>query len=259
MIKEIKMSKRILMIASNYGVWAEELQAPWDALKNAGHELVLATYKGITPLPMEVSLDPDFVDPKQGYRMNPAEVIQRVNEILDTGEWANPIKIADAKMSDYDAIVLIGGPGAAFDIAGNVTVHNLLAEAYQSHKLIGAICAAVSTLAFARRPGSQRSLIYGKRVTAHPRAWDFDFPMNYALARTTPENKCADLITPGFTLPVEYLVIDAVGDPAKVVADENANRENPHAIWDKPFVTALSVESSILFGQRLVEVLASDY
>jgi hypothetical protein len=26
------MSK-ILVIASNYGLWAEELQAPWDALK----------------------------------------------------------------------------------------------------------------------------------------------------------------------------------------------------------------------------------
>ena len=27
---------RVMMIASNVGLWAEELQAPWDALRKAG-------------------------------------------------------------------------------------------------------------------------------------------------------------------------------------------------------------------------------
>ena len=29
------------------GLWGEELQAPWDLLKEAGHELTLATPTGI--------------------------------------------------------------------------------------------------------------------------------------------------------------------------------------------------------------------
>ena len=48
--KGAKMGKKILFVASNYGLWAEELQAPWDTLKAAGHELTLSTYLGKTPL-----------------------------------------------------------------------------------------------------------------------------------------------------------------------------------------------------------------
>ena len=43
---------KILVIASNYGVWAEELQAPWDALNRAGHRLTLATYLGLVLGPL---------------------------------------------------------------------------------------------------------------------------------------------------------------------------------------------------------------
>jgi putative intracellular protease/amidase len=104
---------KILIIASNYGLWAEELQAPWDALKQAGHELTLATFLGKTPLPFKLSMDPEFIDPMLNIPMNPPELLTRVNEILDNGEWANTIKISDAKMADYDYLVLVGGPGAA--------------------------------------------------------------------------------------------------------------------------------------------------
>jgi len=69
------MSKRILMLASNYGLWAEELQAPWDALKGAGHQLTLATFNGMTPLPFRLSMDPDFIDPMLNIPMNPPELI----------------------------------------------------------------------------------------------------------------------------------------------------------------------------------------
>ena len=37
--------KRVVVLASNYGLWAEELQGPWDALNNAGHNVTLATYR----------------------------------------------------------------------------------------------------------------------------------------------------------------------------------------------------------------------
>ena len=87
------MSKKVLILASNLGLWGEELQAPWDALKKAGFELTLATEKGITPLPLMLSVDKDFVDPVQQYNVNPADVVDRILEILKTGEWDTPIKI----------------------------------------------------------------------------------------------------------------------------------------------------------------------
>src|SRR5580658_9984429 len=99
-------SKRILVGASNYGVWAEELQAPWDILTKAGHKLTLATPKGTKPLPLAASVDPTFIDPIQKYNVNPKEVCDRVVELVQGNEWANPIKLSDARMADYDVLVL---------------------------------------------------------------------------------------------------------------------------------------------------------
>ena len=252
------MAKRVLFIASNYGLWAEELEAPWNALAAAGFENVLATYKGMTPLPIAVSMDPEFIDPLQHYPVNPQPVVDRVNQLLETGAWDTPLKVSEAKMSDYDALVMVGGPGAPLDVTGNLSVHRLVLDAYKSGKTIGAICYAVAALALTRDPDNgNRSVIYGKRVTAHPVEWDFDFDVPYPLVRETPQNKGSDIVTPGFVFPLQRMVEDAVGDASKVLADPTTNRDKPLVAYDPPFVTGLSVESAIAFGRKLVEVLGS--
>jgi putative intracellular protease/amidase len=251
------MSKKILVVASNYGLWAEELQAPWDALKKAGHQLTLTTYLGKTPLPGKISMDPEFVDPQQKIKMNPPELIARVNEILDSGEWDNPLKVAEAKMKDYDALVIVGGAGSALDVAGNMLVHNLVYDAYKSGKTIGALCYAVAALSFTRDPdNNNKSVIYGKNVTAHPHAWDFTGDLPYDVVRSTDDNPGIKLHTSGFVFPLQHMVEDAVGPNGKVHSDPTTSRERPSVVWDKPFVTGLSVESAKAFGDKLVEVLA---
>ena len=65
------------------------------------------------------------------------------------------------------------------------------------------------------------------------------------------------MVTPGFLLPLQDVVEDAVGPNGTCVADEGANREKPCVVYDWPFVTALSVESSIEYGRKLVDVLTS--
>ncbi|MCG8488093.1 MAG: DJ-1/PfpI family protein [Chromatiales bacterium] len=249
---------KILVIASNYGLWAEELQAPWDALRAAGHELTLATFLGKTPLPFKLSMDPEFIDPMLKIPMNPPELLSRIDEILDRGEWSDTIKISDAKMADYDHLVLVGGPGAAVDIAGNMFVHQLILDAYKSGKIIGALCYAVAALVFARDPDTgQKSVIHGKTVTAHPHAWDFDVDVVYDVVRSSADNPDMKLRTSGFLFPLQHITEDAVGPEGQVISDETANRNKPCVAWDAPFVTALSVESSKAFGDKLVEVLAA--
>lgn len=252
------MSKKVLIVASNYGLWAEELQGPWDALRKAGHDVTLATYKGITPLPMAFSMDPSFIDPMQQCAVNPVAVVERVNKILADGEWNNPIKIADAKMSDYDALVLVGGPGCPLDIVGNPKIHEMLAEAYHSDKIIGTICYAVGALVWARNMDNDgKSIIWGKTVTAHPREWDFASDLPYPLLGATPENPGVNFMTPGFVYPLAQIVEAAVGPNGHVLSDPKTNHDNPQVAYDYPFVTALSAESSAAFGDKLVEVLAT--
>lgn len=165
--------KKVLVLASNLGLWAEELQGPWDALTGAGHEITLATERGITPLPLAFSVDPEFVDPQLNLKVNPEYVCTRTKELLATGAWDHPIKFSDASMDDYDAIVAVGGPGSPLDVSGNAKVHKLIVDAWKQDKLIGALCYAVGALVWARNPDTGKSIIWGKTIVAHPRPWDF--------------------------------------------------------------------------------------
>lgn len=253
-------SKRILILGTNYGLWGEELQGPWDVLKGAGHALTLATPLGKKPLPLVVSVDPDFFDPVQKYKVNPPEVCARIKALVDGDEWAHSVKFADAQMDDYDAIVLTGGLGAMIDMCNNWHVHRLLMEAYRSDKLIGSLCYAVTALAFCRDPNNDhRSIIWGKTVTAHPFAWDFygpDYDFTYELYGANPDNPGTDVHTPGFLWPAEYVTRDAVGPNGRVIARASASREDPEVAFDWPFVTGTSVESSIAYGEKIASVLA---
>ncbi len=250
---------KVLIIATNYGSWAEELQAPWDACKKAGFEVTLATPKGKKPLPFKISIDPDFVDPIQNVKTNPDWVCRRCKELVDGDEWAHPKKFTEVNMKDYDAIVLTGGPGANLDMANCWELHKLIMDAYKSDKIVAALCYAVSTLVFCRDPENDyKSIIYGKKITAHPRAWDFYGPgmaMTYDVYGETEDNKGTDVVTPGFPWPIEDLVRDAVGPNGACIARINASREDPQVYYDHPFITGTSVESSIAYGDLVVKVL----
>ncbi|MBU0467504.1 MAG: DJ-1/PfpI family protein [Candidatus Omnitrophica bacterium] len=255
------MGKKVLICATNYGTWGEELQAPWDIIKAAGHAVTLATPLGKKPLPLAISVDSAFVDPVINAATNPADVCKRIKELTDGKEWDNPITFKDAKMEDYDCIVLTGGLGAMIDMANNWALHKLIRDAVISNKLVGALCYSVSALVFLRDPQQDmKSIIYGKKIAAHPASWDFYGPgwdFTYDLYGATPDNNGTDVHTPGFLWPLEHLVRDAVGPNGTCVANTKANRDNPEVAYDWPFVTGTSVESSIAYGKKIVEVLAT--
>jgi len=56
---------------------------------------------------------------------------------------------------------------------------------------------------------------------------------------------------------LQDLAIDAVGSNGSVAFCDNATRENPSVVYDWPFITGCSVESSIAFANKVVEVLKS--
>lgn len=250
---------KVLIIGTNYGSWAEELQAPWDACKKAGFDVTLATPQGKKPLPFAISVDPEFFDPIQKVNVNPKEVCDRCKELVDGDEWAHPIKFSDINMDDYDAISMAGGPGVTLDFCNSWELHQAILKAIKSDKIVAALCYSVAALVFCRDPENDyKSVIYGKKITAHPRAWDFYGPgmaMDYKLYGATEDNKGTNLVTPGFLFPIEDLVRSAVGPNGACIARINTNRENPQVYYDHPFITGTSVESSIAFGDLLVKVL----
>jgi len=247
---------KVIILASNLGLWGEELQAPWDRIKQAGHEVTLATPQGKTPLPLAWSVNKGFRDPMHKLINDPSEV-DRTMELCHNGEWDNPIKIDEANMDDYDSIVIVGGFGAPLDLNGNPAVRRMVEEAWVDNKTIGALCYGVGALCLSRQPDNyKRSVIYGKTIVAHPMEWDFRIDMGYQLADTTPDNPGTTVVTPGFIYPLRPLVEDAVGPQGKVISPPDTTRENPCVYYDAPFVTGLSFESSFAFADLMVDVLS---
>lgn len=77
------------------------------------------------------------------------------------GGGATPdLKIDDADIGEYDAVVFVGGSGSSVYF-NDPRAHAIAREAYEDGKIVGAICIAPSTLANA-------GILEGKKVTSYP-------------------------------------------------------------------------------------------
>jgi len=124
------MGKNIAMFIAFQGFRDEEYIEPRKALEAAGHRVTtVSTARG---------------EARGKFRLT-AQVDKTVDEI---------------KAADYDALTLVGGPGA-LEHLDNPKVHALFREAAAQGKLIGAICISPVVLAHA-------GLLEGRTVTCFP-------------------------------------------------------------------------------------------
>src|SRR4029079_19831285 len=68
------MSKKILVVLSEWGYWGEELVGPLEAFEEAGYSVDFMTPTGKRPVAIGVSMDPDYVDPPPGRSVTSKEM-----------------------------------------------------------------------------------------------------------------------------------------------------------------------------------------
>lgn len=68
--------------------------------------------------------------------------------------------ITEVDVNKYEAVVLIGGPGAAKQFIGNEDIKNLVKNADNSEKIIGAICIAPIVLAEAQILNHRKATVW---------------------------------------------------------------------------------------------------
>jgi putative intracellular protease/amidase len=266
------VSKRILVVLSEWGYWGEELVGPLETFDAAGYEVDFATPTGKRPVAIGVSMDPDYVDPPLGKPVTSPEVAQKVTDLEASDRLDRPVSLA-ALMPDrpyrssadylreqeayflaldrvakeltdkYDAVLLVGGAGPIVDMVNNFRVHDLVQAFYKVDKLVGAECYGVPVLAFARDQEDRRSIIAGKHVTGH--CIEYDYKEGTGFMGT-------DFIIGPPPYPLEYILRDAT-QPGGAY---HGNFGKPTSvIVDYPFVTGRSTPDSYLTGQKMVEVL----
>ncbi|MFD1586380.1 type 1 glutamine amidotransferase domain-containing protein [Halorientalis brevis] len=153
-----------LFIVSEEGYWGEECVEPLTTLSDAGVDVTVATPTGNPPVIDERSIDPDEVG---------EETAAHVKEVHETDDRLNdPIALADADASEYDAVVFPGGHGTEWDITQDRHARDALRTAVEDgDRKALVVCHAVGILAFTR--GSDGDLLVaGRDVTGFPNAWE---------------------------------------------------------------------------------------
>ena len=140
------------------GYWAEEFAAPYRELTEAGHEVTVATPRGVVPHVDVMSLRPSMAGSEK--------IARELEEILRSAEeLRRPIELADARLDHYDAVYYPGGHGPMEDLWQDADSGRLLTTALASGQPLAIVCHAPVALMATRRNGV--SPFAGYRVTAY--------------------------------------------------------------------------------------------
>jgi putative intracellular protease/amidase len=140
------------------GYWAEEFAAPYHAMTEAGHEVVVATPGAVVAHVDVMSLRPTMAGSEQ--------IALELEGILRTAEeLRRPIELANARLKDYDAVYYPGGHGPMEDLWKDADSGRLLTAALASGKPLAIVCHAPVAIMATRRAGA--SPFAGYRVTAY--------------------------------------------------------------------------------------------
>jgi putative intracellular protease/amidase len=265
------VSKKILIVLSEFGFWGEELIGPLEVLDAAGYESVFMTPKGKRPHALPPSMDPTFVDPPLDKKVTSEYYAQKTREIESSPRLDNPINLRRwfperpffssahfahgleeyynkrdecwKELDEYDALLMVGGSGPLIDMVNNQRLHDVILGFYTKNKLVTAECYAVTCLAFARDWTDRKSIIWGKHVTGH--ALEYDYKDGTGFLNT-------DLNMGPPPYPLELILRDATGPDGQYHGGVGRTMST---ILDFPFLTGRSTQDSHLVGELMVDVL----
>ncbi|MGW2059245.1 type 1 glutamine amidotransferase domain-containing protein [Streptomyces sp. NPDC001937] len=205
------------------GYWAEEFAAPYKALTEAGHQVVVATPNGVVPTVDMMSLRPEMA--------GSAQIALDLEAIIRSAEvMRRPIQLADARLEDYDAVYFPGGRGPMEDLCVDADAGRLLTEALAAGKPLAIVCHAPAAMLATRIHGV--SPFAGYRVTAF-----------------TNEEENAVGLGPKARWLLEDELIDLGVDFTK------GEMWKPYTVVDRNLFTGQNPASAAVLAERLLKVL----
>lgn len=137
------------------GFWLEEFAAPYYVLKDAGHEITLASPKGGLPP----------LDPKSDEPASQTDATRRFKTDQEAqAQLASTERLESVRSSDFDAVFYPGGHGPLWDLAEDTQSKALIEQTLGDGKPVALVCHAPAVLKnVTANDGSP--LVAGKRVT----------------------------------------------------------------------------------------------
>ena len=132
------------------GVWLEEFAVPYQRLRQAGHEVTVASVAGGA-----VPIDPNSAVGEEQVRAWQ----EAIDQLADTPSFDT------LDTADYNAVYLPGGHGTCFDMPYNRKLHDLLFGFDSAGRVISTVCHAPAVFA-GMRDDDGVPFIQGRRVAA---------------------------------------------------------------------------------------------
>jgi putative intracellular protease/amidase len=265
------MSKKVLVVLSEFGYWGEELVGPLEVLDANGYESVFMTAKGKRAHALPPSMQVGYFDPPLAKVVTDEYYANLTRKVDESTRLDNPVNLSkwfperpyfnskdfghgleayytarDKAWEDlrqYDALLMVGGSGPLIDMVNNQRLHDVILGFRALDKLIVAECYAVTCLAFAREWVERKSIIWGKHVTGH--ALEYDYKDGTGFLNT-------DLNMGPPPYPLEFILRDATGPDGQYHGGLGRTRST---ILDYPYLTGRSTQDSRLVGELMIEVL----
>ena len=231
--------KKVLYIVSNpatlmgfpVGFFAEEMTGPFFDLVQAGCTVDIASPDG-----GKVEFD-GFSDPENEATQYPDDLITlgfkhhaTFSRLLE-----NTPSIADIDIARYDAVCVAGGGGPLVTFKDDTALHSLIAEFYESGKIVGLICHGTCLMLWTTLSDGTL-LADGKTWTGYPDSEE--------------EMMNADL---GTTVNEYTIETEAKKNPNTTF--ESTAPLAPFAIRDGRVITGQQQHSTRLFSDLLIEAL----
>ena len=163
-----------------------EVAVSWQVLTAAGHTVVFSTESGRPAAADDIMVSGRGLDvwsrvPGLGRFALIGRFLRANRDALDayaamqkSAEYQHPIAWADTRLDDVDALLLPGGHRARGmrSYVDSELLQALVVEAFESDKLVAAICHGVLLAARSVDPSTGRSALYGRKTTAL--TWAFE-------------------------------------------------------------------------------------
>ena len=204
------------------GFWLEEFAAPYYVLKDAGHEITLASPAGGKP-----PLDPKSDEPDA----QTAATKRFKNDAEAQAQLASTHKLADIDVAQFDGVFYPGGHGPLWDLAESEVSKALIEKAFETGKPVALVCHAPAVLKNVTAPGGE-PVVKGRKVTGF----------------TNQEEEAV-----GLTDVVPFLLEDVLIEQGATFSKQGVFA--PYVVEDGLLITGQNPPSSEPAAEKLLEVL----
>ena len=207
------------------GFWLEEFAAPYYVLKDAGHDIVLASPKGGQPPLDPKSNEPD-AQTEATRRFKDDRAAQALLAATRTLDSIDPAR--------FDAVFYPGGHGPLWDLAEDAKSAAIIEQTLAAGKPVALVCHAPAVLKNVTAPDGQ-PLVRGTRVTGF----------------TNAEEAAV-----GLTGIVPFLLEDILRQQGAQFSEGGTFQ--PHVVRDGWLITGQNPPSSEAAAEALLEALTPE-